>query len=77
MDMLYPRKAFIGWVPGRFRNGIKGFLYISLMFLCYYTDGVVMLNGKEYTCRRGEYIGTHELIADQKPDYLLVLLAVC
>lgn len=53
-------RAFVGdWT-----KNLCGRLHLALICLCRYKDGYMMLNGKKETCFAGEYVGTHQDLAD-------------
>lgn len=53
-------RAFVG----NWAKNLCGRLHLALICLCRFTDGYVMLNGKKETCFAGEYVGTHQDLAD-------------
>ena len=52
-----------------------GQLHILLFDICFFADGYAKLNGRKVPCKRGEYVGTQQELADlyqhrfdQSPD---------
>lgn len=41
-----------------------GHLHITLFDVCFFKDGYVEMKGRKVPCKRGEYIGTQQQLAD-------------
>ncbi len=41
-----------------------GQLHILLFDICFFADGYAKLNGRKVPCKRGEYVGTQQELAD-------------
>ena len=62
--VLIPRKVLEMLFHGKGRDRSVGMVYLALFSEVFFKDGQVYFNNRCYTCKRGEYIGLRENLAD-------------
>lgn len=61
--VLIPRKVLTMLFHGEGREKSIGMVYLALFSEAYFKDGPVFLNNRQYTCKRGEFVGLSEDLA--------------
>lgn len=60
-----PRKLLIMCFSHKKTDRMYARIFIALVSMCYFKEGVAKLGKYVYTCRRGEYLGNYRDLADR------------
>lgn len=58
-----PRRTLGLLFDGTVGKRMLGQVYLCVAFRAYHTEGNVTISGKDYRCRRGEYVGSQEALS--------------